>query len=147
MLAWTLMCPTPPPAVTGHTSQPWQRAENRLLRESLTLGLLTGECFSSSTETACPATLHPPSQSCVLLGILPEISVSSRHLCQPPGHPLRHPCIHPGTRRQQRANHTQYKSLAFSGLPQPHQARVNIPSSFGAGDMSQLVGGGQAPGT
>lgn len=65
MLAWTLMCPTPPPAVTGHTSQPWQRAANRLLRECLTLGLLTGECFSSSTETGCPATLHLPGHPCI----------------------------------------------------------------------------------
>lgn len=98
LLGWTLMCPTPPPVVTGHASQPWQRAANtgcwhwlpalpsQPESPALIWGLLAGERFNSPTGTGCPASLHPPSQSCTPQGILPDISVSSWLPLHPHGH-------------------------------------------------------------
>lgn len=87
--------------------------------------------WASSQTSLCP-----PGHPCIPIGIPVASWASPQASLCPPRHS-----------NTARADHLQYKSLAFSGLPQPQQARVNIPSSFGAGDTSQLVGGGQAAGT
>lgn len=57
-----------------------------------------------------------------------------------PGHP-------PGHSKTAKSNsQLQHKSFAFSGPPEPRQAGVNIPSSYPAGDMSQLAGEAKPPG-
>lgn len=93
--------------------------------------------ISASTQPILPyswassqTSLCPPGHPCIPIGIPVASWASPQASPRPPRHS-----------NTARADHLQYKSLAFSGLPQPQQARVNIPSSFGAGDTSQLAGG------